>query len=839
MGPIGQDSESDLAEQWFREFVESNPDWTQESVVAAFLGSTPVNIRERVQEKIQKFLYLRGVFYGKRESIGPGQVIGGYRLVRFLAQGSMGAVWEAEQLSMGRRVALKILHPWLCLRKDFLHRFHLESKSIAKISHPNLVTLIEAGEDDGIFFIAEELVDGASSLADWIFKSQGDGSYSPGYFDQVCRLVVEICEALGAVHQHGLVHSDLKPNNVLLTASGHIKVIDFGLALPQSSLGPDLGFAGGTPNYMSPEQALKGRELPPDERSDVFSLGVILFEMLSFRRPFRGRDRESLRQALQTFTPPDPRRIEPEIPWELAAICQRALEAKPEDRYPSMDAFRKDLQRYLNHEPIQARLPSLRRLGLLWIKRHPFASGIMAAGVVGLMVSLTLLLFVLQEKEETELALTQVTAEQKRVKEERARAEEQKVLAQENARQAIEEAEAGVQILYFLAQSLSDWERRNSVSGDEIFDGDLEPFFAEMGQLDSHEANALVKLGWFFREIGSLEDSRQALEQAVSFYQENPGDWGAVDDIAYFQLAEIYYDFSMLDQAEQNYRRAIELAEKEENPATTGYRRSLGDLLVQKGKLAEAEILIRQVIRDLKENHPDQIRELLLARGSLVNALIGLRRNQEAREECQDLVAKRRAGPGADVKELMTQLMLLADLEMKAGKFANAGVALREAVQIGKEHYPPFARKSLQAESKLCQLLLQEGKYQDCLEQCTELIKKCEGRPGLEAIEEMVQLYAGISLLHLGDHAEAELRFRRVLDSAGRLYPENHSNIGAAHYFLADCLFGAGKYQDAVPHFQRNAEILEKCHGAEDDRTIRAKRRLQACHEAIEIARKD
>jgi eukaryotic-like serine/threonine-protein kinase len=278
-----------------------------------------------------------------------GTQLGHYRIERMLGSGGMGEVYLAHDTKLGRQVALKVLSGQLAGDPDRRERFEREARAAAALNHPNIVTIHSVEEADGRHFLTLEVVDG-ETLADKIVA----GGLP---LDRVLAIGIPLADAVGAAHQRGITHRDLKPVNVMLTSDGRIKVLDFGLAkvkeearLEQDAAMPTVGLTGegrivGTVAYMSPEQA-EGRAV--DQRSDVFSLGIILYELATGVRPFAGDTPMSVLSAIMKDTPKAISEVRPGLPRELAKIVNRCLAKDVEDRYQSAKDLRNDLRALKN-----------------------------------------------------------------------------------------------------------------------------------------------------------------------------------------------------------------------------------------------------------------------------------------------------------------------------------------------------------------------------------------------------------------------------------------------------------------------------------------------------------
>jgi tetratricopeptide (TPR) repeat protein len=283
-----------------------------------------------------------------------GTTLGHFKIVAKIGEGGMGVVYRAEDLNLGRMVALKVLPPELMENKDRRLRFLREARAAAAVAHPNIATVHEVGEDQGKVFLAMELIEGKS------LRLLMAGRALP--LKDAVRLGAEIAEALAHAHRAHVVHRDLKPENVLLTAGGRAKVLDFGLAKflredPGSqddtsqleTISQQLTIAGkvlGTPSYMSPEQA---RGEPVDSRSDVFSFGTLLYEMVTGRTPFTGRTGTDILSAILRDTPAPISELEPATPPELERIVHVCLEKDPGERYQDTSQLAVDLRKLRRH----------------------------------------------------------------------------------------------------------------------------------------------------------------------------------------------------------------------------------------------------------------------------------------------------------------------------------------------------------------------------------------------------------------------------------------------------------------------------------------------------------
>jgi serine/threonine protein kinase/WD40 repeat protein len=375
--------------------------------------------------------------------------LGDFRILREIGRGGMGIVYEAEQRSLGRRVALKILPFAAALDPKQLQRFKNEAQAAAQLHHTNIVPVYGVGCERGVHYYAMQYIEGRtmaalirelrqfagleaadgstaamSALANellsghWAPAKRSAGkqacpaedapgpcqptpsalidatapagppstqpsSTSPGFFRTVAHLGVQAAEALEHAHSKGIIHRDTKPANLLIDASGNLWITDFGLARMVSEAGLTMtGDLLGTLRYMSPEQALAKR-VPVDQRTDIYSLGVTLYELLTLRPAYDGLDRQEIMQQIAFEEPRPPRRWNKTIPVELETIVRKAIGKNAAERYATAQELADDLRRFLDDKPIRAKKPTLLDWTRKWARRHP---GIVGTAIAGLLV---------------------------------------------------------------------------------------------------------------------------------------------------------------------------------------------------------------------------------------------------------------------------------------------------------------------------------------------------------------------------------------------------------------------------------------------------------------------
>jgi len=281
----------------------------------------------------------------------PRVLSGRYELSHLVARGGMAEVYRAHDRLLDRPVALKVLFPELSVDRAFVERFRREAQAAANLSHPNIVPVFDWGEDGGTYFIVMEFIDGRALSS--ILRTAG-----PMHPDRAAEIGADVAIALAYAHRHGVIHRDVKPGNVLITEDGIVKVTDFGIARAintEESL-TQTGAVMGTATYFSPEQA---EGMGVDARSDIYSLGVVLFEMVTGRPPFMGDTPVAVASKHVRENPPTPREINPSVPPDLEAIILKCLAKSPEYRYATGDDLRVDLLRFREGRAVGAVAPPM------------------------------------------------------------------------------------------------------------------------------------------------------------------------------------------------------------------------------------------------------------------------------------------------------------------------------------------------------------------------------------------------------------------------------------------------------------------------------------------------
>lgn len=408
-----------------RQFLDAHTEFAAE--LADFLAC-----RQRVESIVAPF---RGDGAG---AASPPRLLGDFRIIREIGRGGMGIVYEAEQISLNRRVAVKVLPFAAALDPKQLHRFQNEAQATALLYHPNIVPVYAVGCESGVHYFAMQFIQGRS-LADFIDEQQQsrdrkgavavdspplpNGRGSENRDVRVAELGLRAAQALEYAHQQGVVHRDIKPANLLLDERGELWITDFGLALFQAGAGVTIsGELVGTLRYMSPEQASAKRGLI-DHRTDIYSLGATLYELRTLRPVFAGQDGQELLYQIASEEPIPPRSLDRTLAVDLETILLKAMAKNPAERYSSAGELADDLQRFLENKPILARRPTLLDKAAKWARRHrALVAAVLAAFLLSIGGQMVSHYFLAQEHRRLQLKSRE--------------AEEQRMRAEANFRQA-------------------------------------------------------------------------------------------------------------------------------------------------------------------------------------------------------------------------------------------------------------------------------------------------------------------------------------------------------------------------------------------------------------------
>jgi serine/threonine protein kinase/tetratricopeptide (TPR) repeat protein len=871
-----------------------------------------------------------------------GREIGDFHILQQIGRGGMGVVYEAQQLSIPRKVAVKILPLASLVDPRALQRFKNEVAAIATLEHPHIVSVYAIGEERGIHYYAMQLIRGQSlaavikelrnraerdqrlsgeALAQAVsdmekpttvrrssarqpsdvdfadvppdgkdpvnqsdlvsadglpqlpenveqlpsialgpahrlpgLQGQGQGKGGKGakhieadpldetatqtvargrsttvrefgdaaYFRNVAVLIKQAAEALQHAHDHGIVHRDIKPGNLMLATSGALIVTDFGLARIETGAGVTMtGDVLGTLRYMSPEQ-VQGNRVLVDHRTDVYSLGVTLYELLTLQPMWSGEGRAELIRQISLEEPPPPRRINPSISLDLETIILKAIEKNPSDRYETAQQLADDLQCYLDHKSILATRPTIIQRLNKWTRRNAVAAwASIAVLAVLLIASVVSTVIVLGERN--------VAQEQRNV------AQEQRTITQEQKRVAERELARASEIKRLITEMLTSVSPEEAQGADTtLLKGLLDDAAARLAtgevtdELIAAELHNVV--GDVYRTLGQYPQAEEHLPVALEIRRRLLGEEHQDTLASEHNLASLYMNQGRYADAEPRYLKNLEIRKRvlgEEHSETLRSMGSLASLYMAQGRWVESEPLYLKTLeirkRVLGEEHPSTLKSM--------NGLANLYVNQERYAEAERLRVKtleiQKRVLGEEHPDTLGFMHNLAVLRSYQTRYAEAEplylktLGIQKRVQ-GEEH--PSTLKSM---GSLASLYMAQGRYADAeplLRKTLEIQKRVlgDGHPGtLFSMHVLANLYVDQER-----YAESEPLHLKTLEIQKRVLGDEHPHTLRSMNNLAVLYAKQSRYADAEPLYLKTLEIRKRVLGDEHSETLDSMNKL-------------
>ncbi|UCD75502.1 MAG: serine/threonine protein kinase [Phycisphaerales bacterium] len=756
--------------------------------------------------------------------------IGHYTIKSFIGSGGMALVYLAVQEHPRRKVALKLMKSGIASRSA-LRRFDFESQILGRLRHPNIAQVYEAGThgsgEGGVPYFAMEYIPGAMPITEYARK-KGLSTR------QRLELFGKVCDAVHHGHQKGIIHRDLKPGNILVDSNGEPKVIDFGVArstdsdMAVTTLQTDVGQLIGTLQYMSPEQC----EADPDDldtRSDVYALGVVLYELLCEQLPY-DVTKVAVFEAAQVVreqVPPKPSTINRTVRGDVETIALKALEKERDRRYKSAEALSDDIHKYLMNEPIQARPPSLTYQLKMLARRHRTAFG--AAVTVMTMLAVATIV--------SSLFLIQANIARNELKievEQRRRAEQD---ADEARGRAEAEAENAREINDFLTQDLlaavapsSESGRGRDVLMRDVLDEaakrieDPSALGGRFADKPLIEASIRMAIGDTYRLLGEYQAAEPHLEHALQLRERVLGEEHLVTVSSMNSLANLYQVQGRYDKAALLYVKTLETSQRvlgEEHPHTLSFMSNLAHLYANQGRLDEAEQLQVRALdsrtRALGEEHKDTL--------SSMNNLAILYQRLGRYAEAEHLHVKaldiRKRVLGEDDPETVDSMNNLAIVYFSQGRYDKAEPlwvrtqAIRERL-LGKEH-PVTLKSSL----NLANLYYGQARYDEAEPLFLKTLEISKRVIGDEHPNTLLGM-ANLAELYLDQNRfrDAAALIEAAVAGAERVLGEKHWLTGVFSGTYGRTLAGMHRYEEAESALRKAFESLTTVLGPNHKRSI-------------------
>jgi Tfp pilus assembly protein PilF/predicted Ser/Thr protein kinase len=714
-----------------------------------------------------------------------------------LGEGGMGVVYEAEQEHPRRTVALKVTKSAVA-SPELRRRFELESLALGRLQHPGIAQIYEAGTAETSVgpqqYFAMEFVHG-SSLLDY---AEAQRLSTP----QRLEVVVKICEAVHHAHQRGLIHRDLKPSNILVDEMAQPKILDFGVVRAtdsdaQVTRQTDLGQLVGTLAYMSPEQVL-GDPLELDSRSDVYALGVILYELIAGRKPYHISPK--LHEAVQTIREEEPTplsSISPSYRGDVETIVAKALEKDKTRRYSSAAELAADIRRYLHDEPIVARPASAGYQFRKFARRHKaVVAGTTAVFVVlvcGIVASSWQAARATRAQQAAVLERNRALHAQKAATVAESQALDQRNQAVAEKQRADTESATAKAIIDFLQ---SDLLSQASAYAQSQPDSKPDPDIKVRTALDRAAAR-----------ISSKFDKQPLVEASIRH-----------------TIGNTYWDLGLFPQAQRQVERAANLRRRvlgDEHPDTLQSMGLLADLQREQGRLPQAEALFTRILEIRRRKLGPEHRDTLASMSSVAAVWISLDKYaQAAALLTKALEIRRRVLPAAD-SDIRDNMYSLAVVYSDQGKYPQAERLHKEVLELDRKALGANHPYTLNTMAALGQEYTQDGKYAEAQALLNEVLDRRQHVFGQEHPDTLESM-ADLALLYIrqGKYPEAEPLYSKVLQVQIRVLGENHPDTLTSMNNLGVLYRSMGKYAEAEPLCARVVEIRQRLLGPEHPDTL-------------------
>lgn len=728
--------------------------------------------------------------------------IPGYDAVALIARGGMGAVYEAFQQATGRRVALKLMLESTAASESARRRFEREVELVARLQHPSIVPVIDSGIHNRNHYYVMDLVDGQPL----------DHVLNPGAADpqRVLALLATVCDAVNYAHQRGVLHRDLKPDNILLDNNNAPHLLDFGLAtsftpdLPESAAHHSLSLPGqliGTLAYMAPEQA-RGDIDDVSTRTDVYALAAIAYELLTGRLPcpIHGPLIEVLNR-IQLIDPPAPSSIRKPLSRDLDAVLLKALDKNPDRRYATASELAEELRRVLNHHPVQARRVGPLGRAVRWTQRNQ-----RLAAVIGVAL----------------LALSTIGAV----------AVTQRFLAADAQR---EESTLDDVLL----QSLADLDPETTTTAGMPIEY-LDAMLARVNNKQlppQREADYRTRLGVAYLNFGQAPRARELLQRALELREDTlPAEHPLIAK-AHHDLARALYFSADYRAAAEHYQLAVNLRRNESNPRDLAF--SLQHLASTKQKLADepaAEALHREAInirQSLSASDKSVLPELAMSQNALGSLLRDRADLKDAETLFRAAIDALRAAPGENSFGLAVALQQLASTLTDLHRYDEAEPLLTESINLLKKRVgenQPRVATSLEALAVL-NLRRDQPQRAEPLAREALSIREQHQSPSHPARAD-AQLLLAETLLNQQRADEAEPLIRAALDLRAASPAPVDWQIAQAESLLGHCLLLQHHDEQAAALLQRAHDTLLNSRGPDHPLTLQAARRRDLLNRA-------
>lgn len=740
-----------------------------------------------------------------------GRHIGHYRVKRLIGAGGMGAVYEAVQDQPKRLVALKVMKRSMVSRAA-MRRFEYEAQILARLRHPGIAQVYEAGtheevdETGSVPYFAMEFIPDAQPVTDYAVDHELS-------LRERAELFANVCQAVHHGHQKGVIHRDLKPDNILVDAGGNLKVIDFGVARMTdadiaATMRTDVGELVGTLQYMSPEQASANQD-DIDTRSDVYALGVVLYELLSGHLPY-DLTRTPVFEATRIVKETPPKRLSTiniALRGDLETIVLKSLEKERDRRYQSAGELGRDLRRFLNHEPIEARPPSVAYQVRMFAKRHRTAFGAITAVFVALVIGII----------GTTWGIVEATWQR-----------QQAQTAQGEAEQSAERAAA---ISGFLQDMLTSVDparaQGREVTVRELIDefaGEIAGAFPDDNEL---QGELQLTIGTVYRNLGQFAEAEDHLQLSYDLLRHSAGSRDERTLHARTNLALLMQDLRRFDDAETHLREHIPVLQEVLGPdhlQTLRAQNNLGWLLSTTNRAEEAEPIFRDALAGYRRAADPGDPMLIKVMTNLATSLLEQNKGELSAPHINEAARLARQHLGVQHPDrIYTESILAWQYEID-GRVEEALALYRTVAARAAEVHSPTHPYTLFFEKRVVLLLLRADLVDEAAQRINRLFEVYRDTIGM-AYEPAIDALRvrGLVSLEGGDAASAERDLREALTLSRTHLGEDSLPTGRCLSNLAQALLQQNRIDEALAPAQQGLTMIQAHLGAEHSDTLSAR----------------
>jgi tetratricopeptide (TPR) repeat protein len=770
-------------------------------------------------------------------------VIPGYEILGVLGRGGMGVVYRAWQDRLNRSVAVKMVHAGAQADPKVLSRFRVEAEAVARLQHPSIVQIHEVGQHAGSPYLVLELVDGRS-LAEWL-------AGTPRPVRQAAELLETLARAVHYAHCQGVVHRDLTPANVLLTADGRPKISDFGLAkliIGGGNLRTQTGELLGTPSYMAPEQA-DSRHQAIGAATDVYALGAILYELLTGRPPFKAESSlETLRQVV-AHEPVAPSRLRPQLPGDLETICLKCLHKEPCHRYADAAALAEDLQRFLENRPIRARRVGAAGHAWRWGRRNPAVAGLGAAVFLAMALGMTVSTWQMfrARRAESEMRGVLEFVENRVLAAARPEGRAGGLGRAVTLRQAIDAALPAV-AHDFADQPLVEARLRQTLGTSYFYLGDPARaaqqyeasralYARHRGPDDPDTLKSMNNLASTYNAVGRPAEALKLHEQALALMKANLGP----DHLNTLQtmnnLATNYYSLGRHAQALKLQEETLTLRKSKlgpDHPDTLASMNNLAASYYSLGRHAEALKLYEETLALQKANlgpdHPDT----LVSMNNLAASYYSLGRHAEALKLHEQTLALRKSNLGPDHPDTLASMQNLANSYQAVGRRAEALKLHEETLTLMKAKLGPDHPDTLMSVHNVANSYAALGQHAEAIKFYEEAMTLRKAKLGPDHPETLTSMnYLANSYQALGRQDQAlQLRRDTLALRQSRLGPDHPDTLASMHN-LAISYEALDRQHEALQLRQESLALQKATLGADHPETLASMNYLANNYRAV------